>query len=264
MEMHNVLQKQPDCEPKLSDGRKFSAVHGIQERPEPTPLFACFLKDALWKKQPIRVCVLSGPSRMRKKVMKYANKWRKAGLKFKFVKKGDKADIRITIDASEGSSSWSYIGSQARTIENSKPTMNLAIDEGMSEVYIRQTILHEMGHAIGLVHEHSSPASSIKFKPCQVYGYYKKSLNWSKETVDENVLKKYNSAECSTSSVHDSESIMHYEVPASCTEDGYSTPQNTDLSSLDRKTVAKAYPKDEHDRNKAKIASTSKCVLDRK
>ncbi len=46
--------------------------------------------------------------------------------------------------------SWSYIGTDATRLPLESFTMNLGFID-------RTTVLHEFGHALGLIHEHQSP-----------------------------------------------------------------------------------------------------------
>ena len=76
-----------------------------------------------------------------------------------FVEVQSNADVRIDF-IQDGSGSWTYLGQQGRCVTGNLPTMvldGIGSDEGMSSRE-RGTILHEIGHLLGLVHEHQSPA----------------------------------------------------------------------------------------------------------
>ncbi len=67
-------------------------------------------------------------------------------------------NIRITFNTWDGS--WSYVGVQARSISSSAATMNFGWVNSTSTTTLdeRGVILHEFGHALGMLHEHQSPA----------------------------------------------------------------------------------------------------------
>lgn len=77
-------------------------------------------------------------------------------LGFKRIESG--GDVRISF-AKDGS--WTYLGRQCLQVLLAEPTMNLeGIDPktpDMTPCEMRD-ILHEVGHMLGLVHEHQSPA----------------------------------------------------------------------------------------------------------
>ena len=62
------------------------------------------------------------------------------------------------------------------------PDWTLGIDAVERE--IRRLILHEFGHSLGLIHEHSSPAAGSFFKdPELVYAYYQRTQGWDRAMV---------------------------------------------------------------------------------
>ncbi len=53
-----------------------------------------------------------------------------------------------------GGTCWSMVGSQAMTVQDvSKPTMTLSL-KGLDPNMQKFLVMHEFGHALGLIHEH--------------------------------------------------------------------------------------------------------------
>lgn len=199
---------------------------------------AAFERRKLWKVgQVLRVAFLEGTNDQHDIVRRFAPEWSKWGnIKFDFVH-NDKPDIRIAFDENDGS--WSYIGKDAETIHKSKPTMNFGwLDEGV--------VLHEFGHAIGMIHEHENPLGGIKWNKEAVY----RDLggppnNWDRETVDANMFAVYARSQVNATEV-DKLSIMLYEIPKEWTLDGFSSKPNEVLSQGDQTFIGdkRNYPLD--------------------
>lgn len=208
----------------------------------PSSLGASALSDRVWKgKEFLRVRFLNGSDYLKSKVRDYAPMWTKyAHIKFEF-NYDEPSDLRISF-VHDGRS-WSYIGNSAENVDKKKATMNFGwFDEKTTEVEFRRAILHEFGHALGLVHEHQSPAALISWKKEFIYSYYAKPpFEWNQNVVRDNVFDKYSKTRTQYSS-YDSYSIMHYPIPAAFTTDGYSVGLNTDLSGKDKAFIAKLYP----------------------
>ncbi|MEX0636527.1 MAG: M12 family metallopeptidase, partial [Ferruginibacter sp.] len=189
----------------------------------------------------VKVKFLSGSRALRTKMFNYAKEWEKyANIKFQLVEFGD-AEIRIFIGRGNGHSS--YIGTVARNIDPEEETMNLdSADIGNDFVFMKGVVLHEFGHAIGLLHEHSSPISGIKWNKEKLYKAYKEQQGWDKEMVDFQVFRTYNTS-YTNGSKYDPKSIMHYPIYPEETLDGYSVGWNNLLSKGDINIVTALYPK---------------------
>ena len=146
------------------------------------------------------------------------------------------ADLRIAFDSTDGA--WSYIGTDCSHIPHGQPTMNLGFLDG-------GTAGHEFGHAIGLAHEHQSPAGGIQWKEDVVISAMAGPPNfWDEATTRHNILRKYR-ADQIKGTAFDPRSIMLYFFPAAWTTNGVGTSANEVLSSLDRQFIAgeKMYPR---------------------
>ncbi len=76
-----------------------------------------------------------------------------------FTRVNTAGQVRITFDPTTGS--WSYVGKQVLDVDPTKPTMNLGWVDGSSVTASpieMGTILHEIGHTLGLVHESLAPS----------------------------------------------------------------------------------------------------------
>lgn len=159
--------------------------------------------------------------------------WEKvANIKFTIVNSGT-TDLRITFNA--GGGAWSYVGTDIKTVGQSYATMNLgwlAMD----------AYLHELGHTLGLLHEHQNPTTPIKWNAPVVYAALSgPPNNWTKEMIDFNVLNPYPLPNVITTSL-DKLSIMMYPFPASWTLDGFSSTGALVLSDVDKDFIGKRYP----------------------
>ncbi|MEZ4614048.1 MAG: hypothetical protein R2867_00840 [Caldilineaceae bacterium] len=188
----------------------------------------------------LRVCFLDGETAVQQQVARFAQEWsRYANLHFSFGT-DPTSEIRISF-AQPGS--WSFIGTDALAVPAAEPTMNFGwltratpIDEVM------RVVLHEFGHAIGLIHEHQNPVAAIPWNRAAVYDYYGGPPNyWCREEVNRNLFALY--AKASTQfSTFDRHSIMLYPVPCELTDGDFAIGWNQTLSTLDKAFVAAWYP----------------------
>ena len=209
-----------------------------------SPFEAASVSSKLWSPgRTITVCFLEGLPEIQNKVEYYAHQWEQhANIVFKFVNTKD-ADIRISF---QNKGSWSAVGTDALVKEffpKDKPTMNygwLRLDSPESE-YSR-VVLHEFGHALGMIHEHSSPVNGINWNKEAVYEYYSGAPNhWDRAKIDHNILTRYSSTQTQFTKF-DPKSIMLYHFPTELTLDKQVFQLNNTLSETDKEFISARYP----------------------
>ncbi len=156
-------------------------------------------------------------------------------LQFRIVT-GREGDIRISDD--EGiKGNWSMIGTDAKNVPLSDPTMHLERNDDSTQ--FRATALHEFGHALGLLHEHQNPEHDINWDTEAVYDSYA-SEHFPKELVHSQFLELPVGGHLLVTS-YDSKSIMHYEFPEYVTHDGRGVGAIKHLSEGDKAIARKLY-----------------------
>jgi hypothetical protein len=130
-----------------------------------------------------------------------------------FQLEGDKSHSHIRISFEQNKGWWSAIGKDAESHFKGVASMNLALpDNGNPSPEYKGLILHEFGHALGMLHEHQSPARGqcIHLKELEVYRYYRQYLNYDDKLVKSQVIDVYNDRDVSNFSNFDMHSIMMY------------------------------------------------------
>ena len=203
---------------------------------------AAIVDRYMWKPgQTIKIRFLEGDPGLQAKVVAVAKEWTgpdTANLTFDF---GDYDDADIRIAFMQGRGSWSYIGTDCLNHPKGA-TMNFGwLTPNSSDDEIRRVVLHEFGHAIGLIHEHQNPKDPIQWNRDAV----ERDLsgppnNWDPATIETNIFRKYELGELTATSV-DKDSIMMYPIPTSWTTNGFSAGLNSELTNLDKELVHTVY-----------------------
>jgi hypothetical protein len=166
------------------------------------------------------------------------------GLQFKEVNQLSEAEVRIGYSTADGSSA-SSVGRDVLDVSLDQPTTVYGWD--LTSKYGQGTALHELGHVLGMEHEHQNPFAGITWNEDAVY----KSLggppnNWDRPTTFHNILEKLTKQQVQ-GSTWDPDSIMEYEfapgliiAPVPYDKTGI-TPPGT-LSDADKEWARKWYP----------------------
>jgi hypothetical protein len=196
--------------------------------------------------QTLSVSFLDGHPLVKAKVRYYARKWlRFANVRFRFLPSPNPAaDIRISF-LQDGS--WSALGRDARNqtwFPQGEPTMNYGwLEPDSANEEFSRVVLHEFGHALGLIHEHQTPAGGIRWNEAAVLRDLSgPPNNWDEPTIRHNVLDKYSSNLVTQFTQFDPRSIMLYAFPSSWTLDNMTFPSNKVLSATDKTFIAERYP----------------------
>lgn len=170
--------------------------------------------------------------------------WKALGLGLSFEEIGELGEAEVRIGFDQGDGSWSGVGRAILGWSANDRTMNFGWD--LTTPYGHTTARHEIGHTIGMPHEHQSPFSGIVWDEEAVYAYFEGPPNeWSREMTLRNVIRKLEPTQVEGSS-WDPDSIMEYAFRAGLIaapapyDQGIEPPG--EISQLDADWMRKWYP----------------------
>lgn len=141
--------------------------------------------------------------------------WKDIDLGLEFLETSRREDAEVRIGFMRGDGSWSYVGRDVLGQGINERTMNFGWDlvngpNGPDH----DTTLHEIGHTLGLPHEHQNPFAGLVWDEELVYAELAKEPNsWSREKTHWNIIRKI-PADTVQGSSWDPDSIMHYPFEA--------------------------------------------------
>lgn len=211
--------------------------------------------------QTIKVCFKSGTPGAHQRVIRVAREWMSyANVKFDFEEGGTPRRCRgdghedIKIDFIDNRGWWSAYGTISRHRDPSMNLQFLGVDaprytngQPAPEPELRRIVLHEFGHALGMMHEHQSPSGGcdreINWEAAYQMGA---KMGWDRDMVHAQMRQLANVEEFNLTAV-DRKSIMHYSLAPELFRLGRNSncwvPENFDLSEQDKRFIARVYPK---------------------
>jgi serralysin len=191
----------------------------------------------------LKVSFFDGDEYVIEKVKSLFREWETyANIKFEFV--DQKGDIRVSFELD--GRSWSALGRDAVARSIDKPTMHFGwLYPDTEDKEYRRTVLHEIGHSLGCIHEHQNPdpTHKIRWNKEALYKYFKLTNGWNEEDVNINVIDRYD-RELTNYSKFDNNSIMIYYIPPQLTEDhiAIGSENISELSETDKEYMKIWYP----------------------
>jgi serralysin len=225
------------CDPRIGSLRP---TRGINAR-------AAMLNAAFWGKgNRLTISFLEGDPALHRRVADIAERWiteTAANIQFEFwigaTRDPRYANLRIAFRPEKGSQS--VVGKLALDVGRDEATMNLGwMSLDLADAQSNAVVLHEFGHALGLIHEHLSPVQPIDWNKENVVADLRQTQGWDDATIEANMFAQYDPNGIFATDV-DPLSIMMYPIPARWTNNGFSTGFNTSLTDKDRSLIVAAY-----------------------
>ncbi|HET7233131.1 MAG TPA: M12 family metallopeptidase [Longimicrobium sp.] len=149
-----------------------------------------------------------GDNDQREVVRRAFKTWKELGIGLEFVEVNSRTEAEVRIGFMLGDGSYSAVGTDVLKRGSGERTMNFGWRLVGSQGH--DTALHEIGHTLGLEHEHQNPFAGIVWNEEAVYTTLAAPPNnWDREKTHWNIIRKISPNEVQGSS-WDANSIMHY------------------------------------------------------
>ena len=137
--------------------------------------------------------------------------WKGIGIGLDFLEVDQREEAEVRIGFMPGDGAWSFVGREVLGHGVNERTMNFGWDlVNRLDGPDTDTAMHEIGHTLGLPHEHQNPNAGIVWDEDLVYvELAKPDNNWDREKTHWNIIRKIPPDTVQGSS-WDPDSIMHY------------------------------------------------------
>ncbi|RAL61835.1 hypothetical protein DID88_002898 [Monilinia fructigena] len=130
------------------------------------------------------IMVIPNWDSIKRSVEAIAQEWENfANIHFTF---NDSSNAQVRVAFFPGAGGFSALGTDCLSIASDKPTMSLGWST--DDKAFCSSVLHEFGHVLGCLHEHSSPLSEIQWDYEQVYRFYEakhgKKKDWLRQFLN--------------------------------------------------------------------------------
>ena len=174
-------------------------------------------------------------------------KWNSIGMSLMSFKKisanrWNQADIRIVRDPKR--SDYGSLGSTALQKRTDEDTMNLGMRKGLGEAgYV--TALHEIGHVLGMIHEHQRSDIAIEWDLSGLVRYFKTRKTFPikdkpEEKIRRAVMAKITVTNSTIKEPFDPKSVMNYDFPYYCFKKPKKTAEDSIQGSLAKNGIQRS------------------------
>lgn len=186
----------------------------------------------------IQVKFTNGTPEQQALVLSLAKEWEKyANIKFVQV---NTEPSSVRIEFGTRTENYSLLGTDAYQEDPSRHTLYLCSALFNDSILLKQMVLHQFGHVLGLLHERDIPPNGIQWNKDSIYKHFA-ALGWTRETTDQQIIDNYYHS-YSNGKAYDSASIMHYPIAKWQTIDGFEKKWNGTLSEGDKQLAELLYP----------------------
>jgi hypothetical protein len=205
-----------------------------------------FLKGKRWDLgQTVLIRFLDGTNDLRNLVETHAKEWADlTGLTFKFLGPSDnvQSDVRVAFTPALGVGTEEFsslIGTDARRANQFTPTVKLGFTPRLlpDAKEVKRLILHELGHMLGLIHEHQSPKATFTFNRDALIREFAK-LGWTPQMVESNIIARFDPSQV-VATEFDPNSIMLYAFDSRFASPP--THTNASISKIDGELIQRIY-----------------------